>query len=200
VTTLDVAALAEAAERAAAGLAAAQDDLNAADARLGDGDTGTMLTRLSQAVAASAIVAAPSISEAFRTMAMAASSSTGSSLGTLVMTALMAMSKGTAGKPMLDTSDLPLLLDLAVETMKARGGARPGDKTVLDGLTAVAAALADGASSAAAARAAVNTFRDQPNRIGRAGRYGDKSRGLDDPGMLAVAVLCAALENEERRQ
>jgi dihydroxyacetone kinase len=199
VTTLDVAALADAANRAATALAAAQDGLNAADARLGDGDTGTMLARLSQAVAAGAIANAPSVSDAFRRMAMAASSSTGSSLGTLVMTGLMAMSKGTAGKPVLDTADLPMLLDIVIETMAKRGGAKPGDKTVLDGLTAIAAALPDGMSSAAAARAAVDTFRDQPNRIGRAGRYGDRSRGLDDPGMLAVAVLCAALENEERR-
>ena len=199
MTMLDVAALAEAAERAAAGLAAAQDDLNAADARLGDGDTGTMLTRLSQAVAASAIAAAPSVSDAFRTMAMDASSSTGSSLGTLVMTGLMTMSKGTAGKPAFDTNDLPALLDLVIEAMARRGGAKAGDKTVIDAMMAVAAALRDGTSAVEAARTAVDTFRDQPNRIGRAGRYGDKSRGLDDPGMLAVAVLCAALETEERR-
>lgn len=199
MTTLDVAALAEAAQRAAAAFAAGQESLNAADARLGDGDTGTMLARLSQAVAASTVAAAPSISDAFKTMAMAASSSTGSSLGTLVMTGLMAMSKGTAGRLGLDTADLPALLGSVIETMSKRGGARPGDKTVLDGLSAIAAALPDGRRPSAAALEAIEAFRDQPNRIGRAGRYGDNSRGLDDPGMLAVAVLCAALENEEGR-
>ena len=197
--TIDVVAIADAATRAAGAFAAAQDTLNAADARLGDGDTGTMLVRLSQAVATSAIAAAPSPSDAFRTMAMAASSSTGSSLGTLIMTGLMAMSKSTAGKSALHPVDIAPLVDAVIETMTKRGGAKPGDKTVLDGLAAVAVALRQGTTPADAARAALDTFRDRPNRIGRAARYGDQSRGLDDPGMLAIAVLCDALGIEEKR-
>lgn len=191
--SVDVAALADAATRAATAFAAAQDALNAADARLGDGDTGTMLVRLSRAVADSAIAQSPSVSDALRAMAIAASSSTGSSLGTLVMTGLMTMSRSTVGKPSIERADIAPLLDAVVETMMKRGGSKPGDKTVLDGLIAVADALRQGGKPADAARAALDAFRDQPNRIGRAARYGEQSRGLDDPGMLAVAILCDAL-------
>ena len=171
-------------------------ELNAADGKLGDGDTGAMLKRLSAGLVATDLVAAASLGDAFRALAMAASAATGSSLGTLVMTALMSFAKGTAGETTMSTADLGPLLDSAIEAVLKRGGAHLGDKTVVDSLAAIALALKDNteetalASVRAAAHAALDQFRDQPNKLGRAGRYGDKSRGLDDPGMLAVALLC----------
>ncbi|HEY4168439.1 MAG TPA: Dak phosphatase, partial [Reyranella sp.] len=48
-------------------------DLNAADGKLGDGDTGAMLKRLSAGLAATDLGAAPSLGDAFRALAMAAS-------------------------------------------------------------------------------------------------------------------------------
>lgn len=174
-------------------------ELNAADGKLGDGDTGAMLKRLSAGLAATDISSAVNLGDAFRTLAMAASAATGSSLGTLVMTALMSFAKGTVGKTSISTAELAPLLNTAVEAVLKRGGAHLGDKTVVDSLAAVAAALAtasdDSALAAArtAAHAALEKYRDEPNRLGRAGRYGDKSRGLDDPGMLAIALLCDGL-------
>jgi hypothetical protein len=44
-------------------------------------------------------------------------------------------------------------------------------------------------SARAAAGAALADFRDRPCRIGRARMFGDKSSGLDDPGMLAFVRL-----------
>lgn len=190
---IDVAVLRVAVGKARDAFAAAEAELNAADARLGDGDTGTMLKRLTAAVAVADLQATATPADAFRRMAMRASSSTGSSLGTLVMTALMSLSKSAADKPVLETTDLAPMLDIAIAAMEKRGGAKPGDKTVLDSLIAVSAALRDGSSPAAAARAALDRFRAEPNSIGRAGRYGEQSRGLDDPGMLAVSRLCDAL-------
>ena len=141
--------------------------------------------------------------EAFKALAMAASASTGSSLGTLAMTALMNLGKGAADKPSIEIGELAAMLDAAMETVLKRGGAKLGDKTVVDSLAAVIEALR-GASESAAAKAAASAaaqralaiFRDQPSRIGRAGRYGDKSRGLDDPGMLAFAILCDSLASD----
>lgn len=185
--------------RAAATFDAHEAELNAADGKLGDGDTGAMLKRLSAGLVTTDVTGAASLGDAFRALAMAASAATGSSLGTLVMTALMSFAKGTAGKTAIATGDLAPLLDTAIEAVLKRGGAHLGDKTVVDSLAAIAAALAtatdDTALTAArtAAHAALDQYRDQPNKLGRAGRYGDKSRGLDDPGMLAVAVLCDGL-------
>jgi uncharacterized protein (TIGR03086 family) len=44
-----------------------------------------------------------------------------------------------------------------------------------------------------AADGALERFRDQPNRIGRARMFADASIGLDDPGMLAFARLTTVL-------
>ena len=180
--------------------ATAEAELNAADARLGDGDTGTMLKRMADQLAAEDIAASSDASAAFQVLAMKATSSTGSSLGTLVVTALLTLARETRGLASVDISDLGRLVHCAVDAMAARGGAKPGDKTVLDGLLAVANALADnpgkvGATARNAARVALDRFRGEPNRIGRAGRYGENSRGSDDPGMLALLILCEALAN-----
>ncbi len=191
--TIGAEQVAAAARRAASAFETHEAELNAADGRLGDGDTGAMLKRLSAAIAAVELKPDAPLGDVFRSLAMAASSATGSSLGTLVMTALMSFAKGTAGRGNIEPSELGTLLDGAIEAALKRGGAQPGDKTVIDSAMAVAAALKDGQPPAPAAHAALDAFRDRENRIGRAARYGSKSRGLDDPGMLAFAILCDAL-------
>ena len=82
----------------------------------------------------------------------------------------------------------------------ARGKAELGGKTVLDSLDAVAKGL-EGVSSAAAAaeaapraaRAALDALRQRPATVGRARIFAGKSRGLDDPGMLAMTMIVEAL-------
>ena len=80
-----------------------------------------------------------------------------------------------------------------------RGGAALGDKTVLDPLAAVHAALAaesDVSRYAVAAQDAVamtlQTFKGKPNRIGRARMFAERSIGLDDPGMIAFRHMVLA--------
>ncbi|WP_412065778.1 DAK2 domain-containing protein [Rhizobium sp. SYY.PMSO] len=181
----------------------AENELNAADAKLGDGDTGGMLKRLADGVARVDLSSTDDLGIAFMNLAMAASTSTGSSLGTLVMTALMTLSKATRAQTTLAAERIPELISDICAAMLARGGATIGDKTVIDGLQAIAKALGDAepstylAAAAQSANKALETFRDQPNRIGRARLYGDKSRGLDDPGMLALSKFCSALAADD---
>jgi hypothetical protein len=44
-----------------------------------------------------------------------------------------------------------------------------------------------------AARQTLERFRQQPNRAGRARMFGEKTIGLDDPGMLAFLRVVEAL-------
>jgi dihydroxyacetone kinase len=202
--TIDAAAIRTAADRAAAAMVGLEQPLNAADAVLGDGDTGSMLARVVAAMAAAdPAPARPGESEAsaaFAALARAALAATGSSLGTLVATGLLAMAKATRGRDAVGLADLAGLLDAARDAMLARGGAALGDKTVLDGLDALAAALADVPTAEAAAlrvdeagAAVLATFRDRPCRIGRAKFFAERSIGRDDPGMLALVRLAAAI-------
>ena len=75
-----------------------------------------------------------------------------------------------------------------------------GDKTVLDTLAGAARAAEgkdDFPAMFDAVRAAVDgvlrEYRDKPNRIGRARIFGDRTIGLDDPGMVAFKIMVDAL-------
>jgi len=188
--------------RAADAMDRLEQELNAADAKLGDGDTGSMLARVIAAMAAAEPQAAASVSDAFGRLARAGMSATGSSLGTLFASALLSLSKQTKGRE-IQWSDLSDLIAVARDGMMARGGAKLGDKTVLDALDAVVVAIAGrtdaGSVGAAACEALDRTlveFRDRPCRMGRAKFFAGKSVGLDDPGMLACASLAKVLASE----
>lgn len=197
ITTSGIAAIVQAAHAAMAGL---EQSLNAADALLGDGDTGGMLARVIGKMAEVDLSSAADPGAALMQLARAATLATGSSLGTLFATGLLAIGKRIKGQPDIEAGSLAGLIAEARDAMMARGGASMGDKTVLDSLDAIAVALegttttASAASTAAdAARQALDRYREKPNRIGRARMFGDKTIGYDDPGMLAVAELAKAI-------
>lgn len=180
--------------------AALEQELNAADAKLGDGDTGTMLARLIASLAAQDLVAVPDVGTGLRLLASAAAQSTGSSLGTLLATGLLAAAKMTKGETQVEWGRLAEILAAARDAMAARGGAKLGDKTVLDSLEMIVGEVR-GASdvtrirerAVAGALAALERFRNEPCRMGRARMFGDRSIGVDDPGMLAIARLTEAV-------
>jgi dihydroxyacetone kinase len=192
---IDTAAVQRAVAAAHAGMAELEQELNAADSRLGDGDTGSMLARVLGKLAEADLAAAPDLGAAFTALARAAVSATGSSLGTLLAAALMALAKETRGRDAVSWPELGPLLAKARDAMIARGGARLGDKTVLDALDALVSAI-DGLdqpalreAALAAGPAALEQFRELPCQIGRARMFADKSIGIDDPGMLAFVRL-----------
>ncbi|WP_299655299.1 DAK2 domain-containing protein [uncultured Jannaschia sp.] len=169
-----------------------EQHLNAADANVGDGDTGSMLRRVVDAMAKIDTAGAASLADAAMGLAQAAMKETGSSLGTLVATAAMTLAKAAkSADGDIGAGDMGRVVAEMRDAVAARGKAAPGDKTVIDSLDAIAAALDEGpANRATAARAAadaLDAFRDKPCRIGRARMFPERSTGADDPGMLAIA-------------
>lgn len=201
VVSADVTSLARVVGLAAGAMATAADTLNEADARLGDGDTGLMLARLFEAMARVDLSAETDLGAACQKLARAGATATGSSLGTLIATALLACGRALKGRNAVEPADVAALLDDALNAMMARGGAAIGDKTVLDSIAA-AAREAKGAASwqevrdrlAGAAIGALDALRDRPNQVGRARMFGDRTIGIDDPGMLAFATLARHLQ------
>lgn len=192
--------LADAIARANDAMTGLTDVLNAADAKLGDGDTGTMLARLIATFAAVDVRNAENLGAGFMALAKAGAASTGSSLGTLIITGMMTAGKATAGKSELAWADLSGLLAAIRSAAMARGKAELGAKTIIDGLDALATGLdgkTDVASTAIAARnsmdAVLAEFRNRPSAMGRARMFAEKSIGLDDPGMLALAEIVRSL-------
>lgn len=182
--------------RLAENLPSLEQELNAADAKLGDGDTGGMLARVIAAMHSATLPEDGDVGSALSAYARATAGATGSSLGTLLATAMLTVSKQTKGRNQVPWSELGSLLEQARDAMSSRGGAGLGDKTILDALDAVARAIHGldqptmiYPAAEAAAKSALGEFRDRPNKIGRARMFADGSKGHDDPGMLAMVRI-----------
>jgi dihydroxyacetone kinase-like protein len=190
--------LRSAAARLADAAAAAQAELNALDGQLGDGDLGITVATGWKEVANEAMP--DDVGMAFLAASKAFQRVSSSSYGTLTATALMAAAKKTRGRTDIPWSEVPALVAAARDAMMERGKGALGDKSVLDVVDAVAKATAGMddpqamvVAGIAAADAAMAEFRGRPNRLGRARMFGDKTIGMDDPGMRAFVVLFAGL-------
>jgi dihydroxyacetone kinase-like protein len=189
-----------AAGRIAAHVQGAAAELNAADGQLGDGDLGITVSKGWAEIAAMAPAMPEDVGMAFLDCAKAFQKVSSSSYGTLTATAFMAAAKACKGHTEVEWAEVPELVTAARDAMMARGKAALGDKTVLDALDAIGMATA-GMSGPdeilATARQAIaetmEAFRPRENRIGRARMFGERSKGLDDPGMLALAKVVEGL-------
>ncbi len=198
--TLTVADLRAAIARLATAMEAEFDALNAADGALGDGDLGVTMKRGSGAMAELAPSLPDDLGQALLACAQAFTKTSGSSYGTLMATGLMAMAKTLRGKSGIEASEVSGLIALARDAMQTRGKAELGGKTVLDSLDAMAKATSGlispqdvGAAAAKAAADAQTLLKDHIATIGRARIFGEKTRGMDDPGMLAMTAISRAI-------
>lgn len=177
-------------DRIAAAMERDFDALNSADGALGDGDLGITMTRGMRAISAGRDDMPDDIGMALFQCAQAFTKSSGSSFGTLLATGLMSAAKTLRGHDTIDADAVPDLIAAARDKMQERGKAELGGKTVLDSLDYIARATAGASDKARAAADAVDRalddFRDKPATVGRARIFGEKSVGLDDPGMLAM--------------
>lgn len=193
----------EAALAVADALEASESLLADLDSKTGDGDLGSSMVRGAAAIRAlpdsawrSPRVALASLSDALR-RAIAGSS------GPLYATALLRASRRIGDTPS-SAKDWVDAFSQAVEAMAELGGAKPGDRTMLDALhpaaEAMAAAVARGASPAEIWRAGVQAAKDGAQatasmlpRLGRATYYGSKVIGIADAGAVAVTVWLETL-------
>jgi dihydroxyacetone kinase-like protein len=177
------------------------DELTALDQAVGDGDHGLNMKRGFEAVRADAEATAEKpLPEALKAIGTQLVMKVGGASGPLYGTLFLAMSKEIAP----DASNLPMAFGKAVEAVKARGKSQPGQKTLLDVLTPVQTALAQGGADLTArlpivaASAAEATIPMLATR-GRASFLGERSIGHMDPGArssaLLVATVCRVLED-----
>jgi dihydroxyacetone kinase-like protein len=154
--------------------------LNAMDAATGDGDHGTtMLTGLRAAAAEP-----DRASSAYRIAAGGAS-------GTLFSLLIAALEEA-------ETEPLPGTLANAASKISMMGGAKFGDKTMLDALVPASQAP-DARSAAEAARLGLEATRPLAARRGRARHVEDAGIGHLDAGAMSVAEILGlfAAQSEE---
>lgn len=181
--------------RVAQALIAAQAELDALDARSGDGDAGSTFAAgaraLQQALDDDALATGDATALA-RGLAATIEHSMGGSSGVLLSILFT-----TAAAALADGHDWMQALQAGVARMQHYGGAQRGDRTLLDALLPALEALAQGAGVDAAAHAA-RTGADATARLTRAGAGraaavpAEALRGVIDPGAEAVARAFAA--------
>jgi dihydroxyacetone kinase len=180
-------------------LIAAEQDLNALDAKSGDGDTGSTLAGASRALI-KAIDRLPlsDHTQLYRAIGQELSQTMGGSSGVLL--AIFFAAAGDAA-----SSGLPMAgaLKAGLARMQEIGGAHLGDRTMVDALSPALDVLNEGISSAAtAARAGADlTATMLKAKAGRAAYINAKQlEGYVDPGAEAVARLFEHLAIEARHR
>jgi ATP-dependent dihydroxyacetone kinase len=201
------AAIRDAVMAVATALEGAEARLTALDAATGDGDLGLSLARGAVALRALPNGAFADAPTALTAMAGTLRRAIAGSSGPFYATALLRAARALPAQPA--PADWAAALEAAAEAISGLGGARPGDRTMLDALHPAAlafrAALPGGgaAALAAAARAAeagaAATAAMRP-RLGRASYLGDRALGHTDAGAAAIAAWMAALEEGVSRR
>ncbi len=182
---------------------AAEPILTDADRALGDGDHGLGMARGMTAVKeALAEKEFPSPGKVFIAVGAAMMSSMGGASGALFGMLFRAGGKALGDGQSFTSVELATLLRNGVDQVMAKGGAKPGDKTMVDALvpaTEKAEELTDVPLNEAirqVANAAADG-RDASEQMiatmGRAKTLGDNSLGKPDAGAVSVAIIAAAM-------
>ena len=111
-----------------------RDRLNAADARLGDGDTGMTVATLVEAVHAASGALPEDVGAALAVWGRECRQASGSSLAAVVAIGLSRAARTLAGRVAVDRTGIAGALERAAEAITERSGATAGDKTMLDSL------------------------------------------------------------------
>ena len=177
------------------------DELTALDQAIGDGDHGLNMKRGFEAVRADTTIAAKPLPEALKALGTKLVMTVGGASGPLFGTLFLTLGKELPADP--DGAALAAAFAKAVDAVSARGKSQAGQKTMLDVLYPVAAALSAGKSAAelvAIADASAEGTKPMKAIRGRASFLGDRSIGHMDPGARSSALIVRAIaETLERR-
>ncbi|MET8557175.1 dihydroxyacetone kinase subunit DhaL [Streptomyces sp. NPDC004959] len=193
--TLDAAFFRRWLDAAAALIEEEAERLTALDSAIGDADHGANMRRGFSAVRESLAADEPASPQAVLALAGRRLVSTvGGASGPLYGTLLRRTGKALGERTDPDRAEFAAALRAGIEAVSALGGAKPGDKTMIDALVPAAEALSTSWTAAAeAAREGAAGTVPLRARKGRASYLGERSEGHEDPGAASAALLFAAL-------
>lgn len=176
-----------------------EDELNALDAKVGDGDTGSTFAAGARRVKKALEENQLPLAELPTLMAVV-----GEQLATVMggsSGVLMSILFTAAGQQLEQGGSVAQALEHGLERMKHYGGAQIGHRTLVDALEPALKALAAGESLAAAAKAAQQgadaTAQMQSAKAGRSSYLNQQSlNGVKDPGAYAIEKVFAALSQD----
>jgi len=175
------------------------DEFNAADGKIGDGDLGITILNGLEEINNNIEKFTDDLSINFMLCSQAFVKKSGSSFGTLIAFSFMNISRNLKGRNTCDHEDIITMIDTAMSTIQERGKTKVGDKTILDTLDFILRNLKATKDNInypelfkSSANEALNAFKGKKILIGRARMFEDKTKDLDDPGMLALHKLSEA--------
>ena len=172
------------------------DEVNAADGKIGDGDLGVTILNGLEEVNNNKANFKDDMGANFMVCSQAFVKKSGSSFGTLIAFSFMNISKNLKGKRECNHDDIVNIFETALKTIQERGKTKLGDKTIADSLDLIIKKLKDNSNYSevfqSATKQALENFKGKKILIGRARMFEDKTKNLDDPGMLALNRLTEA--------
>ena len=181
------------------GMIASTDVLTQADKAIGDGDHGIGMARgftgVIEKVEGQEFT---SIGHLFKTVGMAILTTAGGAAGAIFGTLFRGIAENAMEQTVLTSALFSHMLFDGLRAVQARGGAKPGDKTMIDALEPAAleserhlteplfAALS---AIAEAARLGMEKTRDMVATVGKAKTLCERSLGHPDPGAISMALI-----------
>ncbi len=173
----------------------AEKNLNELDAKSGDGDTGSTLATAARALQGSLDrMPLADLTQLFPALGNELSQTMGGSSGVI-----LAIFFNAAGDASASGASVPKSLVEGLNRVSQVGGAKVGDRTMIDALAPALAALPSGLAHAAEAarEGANNTANIRRAKAGRAAYVPEENLvGHNDPGAEAVALLFEGLARE----
>jgi len=175
------------------------DEFNAADGKIGDGDLGIAILNGFEEINNNINKFSDDMGANFMICSQAFVKKSGSSFGTLIAFSFMNISKKLKGKTECNHDDIVNIFETALKTIQERGKTKLGDKTIADSLDLIIKKLKDNSNYSevfkSATKQALEDFKGKKILIGRARMFEDKTKNLDDPGMLALNRLTEYILN-----
>src|SRR5438128_2973217 len=182
-----------------------RDSLTQLASPICDADHGTNMDRGFKAVADKLpAMASMDIGSILKTVGTTLVSTVGGASGPLYGTAFLRAGMATSGKLELYEADFVGMLEAALEGIKARGKAQPGEKTMVDALTPALAAAKEAEAqnlglsqmlrrASDAAEAGMKATIPLLATKGRASYLGERSIGHQDPGATSSWLMLKTL-------
>ena len=175
------------------------DEFNTADGKIGDGDLGITILNGIEEINNNISNFKDDLGHNFMFCSQSFIKKSGSSFGTLIAFAFMNISKNLKGKISCNHEDIVNIIDTSLKTILERGKTKLGDKTIADTLNEILIKLKEIKENPdyiqifkLSSKKALDDFKGKKILIGRARMFEDKTKNLDDPGMLALNILAEA--------
>jgi dihydroxyacetone kinase-like protein len=181
--------------------------LSELDSFVGDGDHGTTVSRGFREVIKK-IKENPfdDISELLKTVGLTLISSMGGASGPIFGSIFIAMAKTIEGRDKIDLKDLTRMFSDSMDKVMLIGGAKPGDKTLIDSLNPMVESLKDSslkglslkdgvALAEIAALEGAESTKDMVGKKGRSKYLGERSIGYQDAGATTMYLIIKSIDD-----